>query len=90
MDSDHSYRVYRLRNPAGRHYLGITNDVRNRLEQHNAGLSTWTRGKGPWHLVWTSSPRSLSEARKLENLLKRQKGGRSLLDLLDQEADKGP
>ncbi|HTV76450.1 MAG TPA: GIY-YIG nuclease family protein, partial [Candidatus Baltobacteraceae bacterium] len=50
-------------------------DVSARVRQHNDGISKWTRSRGPWNLVWISAPASLTEARKLENLLKKQKGG---------------
>jgi predicted GIY-YIG superfamily endonuclease len=46
-----------------------------RLLQHNEGISKWTAKHRPWILVWQSDELGLSEARKLENLLKRQKGG---------------
>ena len=35
----------------------------------------WAGANGPWLLVWKSEPLALGEARKLENLLKRQNGG---------------
>ena len=70
-----AYQVYVIQNPAGRFYIGLTEDVELRLQQHNEGISKWTRTRGPWNLVWTSSHMSLGEARKLENLLKKQKGG---------------
>jgi predicted GIY-YIG superfamily endonuclease len=69
------YRVYVLRNCEARFYIGISQDVAHRLDQHNAGVSRWTRSKGPWSLAGTSQPMSLTDARKLENKLKRQKGG---------------
>jgi predicted GIY-YIG superfamily endonuclease len=69
------YHVYVLRNPDGRHYIGLTENAVRRLAQHNAGESKWTAQHGPWVLVWEGPAMSLSEARKLENLLKRQKGG---------------
>jgi putative endonuclease len=69
------YQVYVLRNLHGRHYIGLTENVVRRLYQHNAGESQWTAKHGPWELVWQSPAMDLSEARKLENLLKRQKGG---------------
>lgn len=72
------YQTYILTNPTGRIYIGVSEDPPVRVSQHNEGLSKWTRGKGPWALSWTSKPMSLSEARKLENLLKRQKGGSGL------------
>jgi putative endonuclease len=75
------YQVYILKSAAGRSYIGVTEDVETRLAQHNSGVSTWTRGKGPWVLDWLSRPLDLGEARKLENLLKRQKGGAGLQKL---------
>ena len=74
MDAN-TYQVYVLQNPKGRHYIGLSEDVQIRLLQHNQGISKWTRGRGPWELIWTSAPISLSEASHLEKLLKRQKGG---------------
>ncbi len=76
------HRVYLIENPAARRYIGLSEDVALRLIQHNAGISKWTRGKGPWALVWSSIPLSLSDARKLESRLKRQKGGAGLQRLL--------
>jgi putative endonuclease len=73
-----SYYVYILRNSEGRLYIGISDDVARRLHQHNTGVSQWTRSRGPWILAWKSEALSLSDARKLENLLKRQKGGEGL------------
>jgi len=73
-----AYCVYILSNKEGRHYIGLTSDVSRRLTQHNAGISRWTRDKGPWALDWVSNTMSLSEATRLERLLKRQKGGGGL------------
>lgn len=79
-----TYRVYLIVNDAGRRYIGISENVTKRLADHNAGLSKWTAKYGSWALFWTSNEMSLSEARKLENLLKSQKGGSGLQALLDQ------
>jgi predicted GIY-YIG superfamily endonuclease len=70
-----SYQAYVLQNDGGRFYIGLSEDVQLRLQQHNQGISKWTRKHLPWSLVWMSNPMSLSDARKLENQLKRQKGG---------------
>jgi predicted GIY-YIG superfamily endonuclease len=75
------YWVYVLRNPSHRHYIGVSDDVARRLEQHNTGVSRWAGANGPWLLVWQSDRLTLSEARKLENLLKRQKGGAGFYQL---------
>jgi len=70
-----TYRVYVLQNRSSKFYIGVSDDVARRIEQHNVGVSRWTRGKGAWKLVWESERMSFSEARKLELLLKRQKRG---------------
>ena len=67
--------VYVIRNAEGRLYVGCTGDVARRLLDHNAGISKWTRSRGPWALAWQKEFSTLGEARKFENLLKRQKGG---------------
>jgi putative endonuclease len=72
---DKSYQVYVLRNGRGQFYIGLSEDVQIRLQQHNDGISKWTRNRGPWDLVWISEQMSLSEALKFENKLKRQNGG---------------
>ena len=77
-----SHQVYTLLNPDGRRYIGLTEDVERRLTQHNQKQSTWTKSRGPWRLEWTSTPRTLAEARKLENQMKRQKGGQGLATIL--------
>ncbi len=70
-----TYFVYVLRNAQNRHYIGVSDDPERRLRQHNAGISQWAGANGPWQLIWKSGPLSLGDARKLENLLKRQHGG---------------
>ena len=69
------YQVYVIQNHEGRYYIGLSEDIAKRLEDHNTGISRWTRFRGPWKLVWTSAEMTLTEARKLENVLKTQKGG---------------
>jgi len=76
-----AYRVYVIQNREGKFYIGLSDDVDRRITQHNAGVSKWTRAKGAWTLKWQSDHLSLSEARKLEKHLKRQKGSRGLFHL---------
>ena len=73
--NDKAYWVYALRNPDQKFHIGLTEDVARRLTDHNTGRSKWTKKFGPWELVWQKGPMTLTEARKLENWLKRQKGG---------------
>ena len=76
-----AYRVYLIRNRDGKFYTGLSDNVARRVEQHNNGKSRWTKGRGPWTILWQNDELSLSEARKLENRLKRQKGGHGLFHL---------
>jgi putative endonuclease len=77
------YRVYLIKNSADQRYIGLSDDVVRRLEQHNRGESKWTAKYRPWGLVWLSEGRSLAEARQLELKLKAQKGGAGLQTLLN-------
>ena len=87
--ADLDYSVYIIRNPAGRLYIGLTDDPTRRVTQHNSGVSTWTRGKGPWVMIWQQGGLTLAAARKLELELKRQKGGEGLYRLTGLKRDHG-
>ena len=71
-----AYRVYVIRNREGKFYIGLSDDVARRVQQYNAGQSRWTKGRGPWTIVWQSEESSLTDAKKLENRLKRQGRGK--------------
>jgi len=75
MDQSIFYRVYVIENPAGRRYIGYTENLSRRLEQHTAGASTWTAKHRPWKLIWSSAPATRSAALQLEKKLKRQGRG---------------
>ncbi len=55
--SQEGYWVYVLRNEAEKFYIGISHEPTQRLKQHNAGYSTFTRKHRPWQLVWEKGPR---------------------------------
>jgi len=76
-----AYRVYVIQNRTGKFYIGLSSDLERRIEQHNNGASKWTKTKGPWQLVWQSEVLSLSDARKLENRLKRQGRGKGFYSI---------
>ncbi|MBK1856618.1 GIY-YIG nuclease family protein [Verrucomicrobiaceae bacterium 5K15] len=76
------YQVYIIENPSGKIYIGISEDVTIRVVQHNDGMSKWTASYRPWKLKWRSVRMSLGDARKLENKMKRQKGGSGLKTLM--------
>ncbi len=45
--------VYVLRSESdpSRYYVGLTSDLRSRIETHNSGGSVHTAANRPWHLV---------------------------------------
>ena len=46
------YYVYVLHSASFQvYYKGYTENIHDRLAQHNAGLSRYTAGKGPWELI---------------------------------------
>jgi putative endonuclease len=75
------YWVYVIRNWSGQLYVGVTFDVSERLEDHNTGRSRWTKGRGPWELIWKREMESLGDARRFELRLKRQGRGQGFYKL---------
>lgn len=66
----------------GKCYTGITNDLRKRLSQHNEGLSTYTRGRGPFELIYYEACLLKDKARSREIYLKTGMGKRYLKNRL--------
>lgn len=54
----------------GQFYIGITKDVRQRLNQHNAGLSDYTSKFRPWKLIYFEAYVNEVLARQRESKLK--------------------
>ncbi len=66
-----SWYVYILRCSDGSLYVGISNNVEERLKRHNQGQgAAYTRSHGPVVLVWTELVASESAARKREIQIK--------------------
>ena len=63
--------VYILRSlKSGRHYIGETSDLTDRLKRHQENRSKATKGRGPWKLRIACVVENKSEACKLERKLK--------------------
>lgn len=75
--SDKPYFVYVLWSASGRRfYIGITEALADRLEQHNSGhCAAWTKRYRPWTLVFSEAHPNYNGARNRELELKAQKGG---------------
>ena len=62
-----------------RFYLGSTDNLERRVQEHNEGKSKYTRAFMPWKLVFSQEYSTLVNARKVEYWLKKQKS-RELLE----------
>ena len=53
MSEDKQYFVYILRSVChpDKTYVGMTNNIRRRLEEHNAGTQTYSHRYAPWKLI---------------------------------------
>ena len=59
------FYVYILENPAGKFYIGQTDDIKRRLTEHNspeAGSQKFTHKNGPWKSVYSESFESRSKS----------------------------
>ena len=80
------YFVYVLQNPDGRLYIGFTEDLERRVNQHQENAGGWTRGRGPWQVVLQERYEARAEAMRRERSLKGGQGREWLKELLDYRA----
>lgn len=77
------YYTYILKSKKdGKIYTGSTNDLRKRLEQHNKGLSTYTKNKGPFKIIYYEACLDEDKARSRERYLKSGMGKRYIKNRL--------
>jgi putative endonuclease len=75
------YYVYILYSSSlKKHYVGSTENVENRLNQHNAGKGNFTSKGIPWVLIKSIMCETRSEAVKLEIKIKKRGIERYLQD----------
>jgi putative endonuclease len=71
-----------------RYYIGSTEDLAFRLEEHNhpeKNRSRWTRGGGPGEVVYSREFRTGSGARRAENFVKAMKSREFIGKLISGE-----
>ncbi len=79
------FTVYILQNSISkRFYIGSTNDISRRLEEHNRGQTTSTRQKGFWTMVYFEKANTKIEAIRREKLIKSYKGGNAFKKLVER------
>ena len=66
------WHVYVLRNSAGTLYTGISKDTDRRIAEHNNGTGAkFTRGRGPWSMVYMEGPLEHGDALRREIAIKK-------------------
>jgi putative endonuclease len=84
--SEKKWVVYLLRCSDNSVYCGISNNIENRLIDHNSGKGArYTRSRRPVVLIGTSSKLTKSEALKLEYRIKLLPANKKLSELLREE-----
>jgi putative endonuclease len=74
-----SYKVYILFSPSiKKYYTGHTQDLGNRMMEHNGGETTSIKHGIPWTIIWIKETSSKSEAIILENRIKKRGAKRFL------------
>jgi len=78
--------VYILRGASGRHYIGSTEDLNRRIEEHRRGGNHTTRRFGNHlQLIAARQLSSIAEARELEIALKHKKNPRLAAFILQSQ-----
>ena len=54
-------------------YIGFTSDIKRRLDEHNKGLSTFTKHKRPWELIYCEVYKNRKDAAEREAKLRGHK-----------------
>ena len=78
------YYIYLLQSKKNkRWYTGFTVDLRKRLKEHNEGkYESWTKGRGPFELIYFEGCNNKQDARLREVYLKTGTGKRYLKNRL--------
>ena len=81
--------VYVLRSEKdGKLYIGLTNDVTRRLEEHNAGRVSSTKGRRPMKIIFVEEYLEGKQAAEREKFLKSGQGRKLLNQIIKIEAPK--
>ncbi len=65
------YYIYAIKSIVdNRIYVGFTNNLENRIKEHNQGKTKSTKGFRPWSLIYFETRETRTEARGREKYLK--------------------
>jgi len=65
-------------------YIGFTNNLKNRLQEHNRGLNFSTKTQKPWRLIHFEAYLNEEDAKRREGYLKTNQGSRLLKRMLKE------
>jgi putative endonuclease len=87
------FTVYILENPQGQLYVGQTDDLSQRLQDHNSPIKIgrkFTHKNGPWKLVWSEPHPTRAEAMARERQIKSMKSSRWIRQNLLGQVERVP
>lgn len=71
--------VYVLRSlKSGKWYIGVTNNLRKRFNEHQTGKSVYTKGRGPFEIIYYEAGINRLDAEARETYLKSGMGRKYL------------
>ena len=70
-------------------YIGMTDDLKRRIEEHNRGKSNFTRTGDKWKLIYYEAFLNKTDARREELFLKSGKGRERLKFLFQETKNNG-
>ena len=83
------YYVYVLLSDEDNHfYIGFTENVKQRLDEHNTGKNASTRSRRPFRLMYFEGHTSKSDAIRREGYFKTSKGKTTLRQILTEALSK--
>jgi len=65
-------------------YVGVTNDMKRRLKEHNSGKNLYTKRYLPWKVIHMEGFDNFTGARKREKFLKSTTGRRFLKKIFNK------
>ena len=65
-------------------YVGYTENLRKRLQEHNRGLNFSTKSHRPWQLIHYEAYRNKKDVERREKYLKTNQGARLLKRMLKE------
>ncbi len=82
------WNTYILRNDCNkRFYIGVTNNIKRRVAEHNRSKKRSVTHFGNYYLVYSEQFSTRNEATQRERKLKSYKGGNAFKKLLREKAD---